>query len=82
MRKLKVANKLRLSGPAVLLLKCLLPIILSALIYTASYTSSLDTYNAALFYPTLASQMEHILMSLLLTVGGALLLDISAKENK
>lgn len=79
MKKTKIKQRAVLSNGAVRLFKVLLAPITLALIYTAAYASSLDTYDAARFYPVLASQMEHILMSLLLTVGGTLAYDLKVK---
>lgn len=71
----------KLSRGAVKILSAGLPAVALALIRTAAYTSSLDTYGAARYYPVLRGSMEHILMSLMLTVVGALLYDIAVKRQ-
>lgn len=46
-------------------------------LYIAVWAASLDVYDAARLYSLLAEQMEHAMMSLLLTVAGAVVLDIA-----
>ena len=74
-------HKLRLTNDAERILICLLTPIAAMLVITVFFYSSLDTYEAARFYPMLCSTLEHIMMSLLITVGGSLLLDIELKRR-
>ena len=51
------------------------------LIYIAFTRSSLDLYDAARLHTFFIEQMEHALMSLLLVIGGGVMLDIALKER-
>ena len=53
----------------------------AALIYTAFTYSSMDAYDAARYYGLFVNQIEHALMSLMLTVLGAAILDIEIKQK-
>lgn len=80
--KQKRKNPTRLSPVAErTLIHLLTPIALST-VATAFSVSSLDTYELARAYPLLCDGLEHIMMSLLLAVGGTLLLDIEIKRNR
>ncbi len=81
MRKRRNKSKFRLAPTSQRLLICLLAPISAAALYTAFCRASLDTYDAARLYGMLVAEMEHILMSLLLAVGGALALDITLKRG-
>ncbi len=63
------------------LIRLLAPIS-AVLVATVFKRASLDTYDAARMYSTFALEMEHILMSLLLTVGGTAVLDIALKRHR
>ena len=76
---MKYINQLSRGAMRILLFG--LPAVASGLIYTAAYASSLDTYDAARHYPILRDSMEHILMSLMLTVVGALIYDLTVKRK-
>ncbi len=81
MKKRGNKSKFRLAPTAQRLLVYLLTPIAAAALYTAFCRASLDTYDAARLYGMLGSEMEHILMSLLLSVGGVLALDITLKRG-
>ena len=69
------------SKEAARILKFGLTAVSAALIYTAFTYSSLDTYDAARCYSVFTNQIEHALMSLILTVLGAAILDIEVKQK-
>lgn len=77
--KQKHRSKLTITAERILI--CLLTPIAAMLVITAFFYSSLDTYDAARLYPMLCSAMEHIMMSLLLAVGGSLLFDMELKRR-
>lgn len=66
---------------AVTILHCGLPAVAAALIGCCFYITSLTAYDAARLYPIFTQMIEHILMSLLLIVGGALLYDLAWREK-
>ena len=75
-------KKIILCDAALCLLKWGLAAVSAALLYIAFTTASLDKYDAARLHSLFAEQMEHVLMSLLIVVGGAVMLDIAVKEKK
>ncbi len=66
---------------AVGILKFGLAAVSAALIYTAFTYASMDTYDAARYYGAFVNQIEHALMSLMLTVLGTAILDIEVKQK-
>lgn len=83
-RSIKSAGSLfgDLSSHTIKLLNYLLPIILLEFIWLAIafYSDiSADPIYALGYYPII---IEHLMMSLLLTIGGAVLFDISIKEYR
>ncbi len=74
-------KKFRVCRPAWLFLEWGLLAVSAVLIYIAFTRASLDLYDAARLHAFFVEQMEHALMSLLLVVGGGVLLDIGVKES-
>ena len=74
-------KKRTLSRSAAGILHWGLPAVSAVLLGTVFYISGFSVYDAARYYPATASAMEHILMSLLLVVCGALLADIAEKRQ-
>lgn len=64
---------------AMAVLKYGLAAVSAVLIYIAFSTASMDGYDFARLHSLFVEQMEHAMMSLLLIVGGAVLLDVSLK---
>ncbi len=73
---------MKLSKRALKIFELGLPIVAIALIYCAAWIASLDTYDAARLYMQTYSMIEHVMMSLLLIVGGALLFDLGERERQ
>ena len=59
-----------------------LPLISISLVVFAFIISSLDAYETARYYTLITDAFEHILMALLITVGGGVLLDIAIREKE
>lgn len=68
------------SRGACLILRLGLPVIAAELIYVAASLSELSGYDIARLGLYIYTMLEHILMSLTLVVGGALLFDIALGE--
>ncbi|MBQ2766261.1 MAG: hypothetical protein IJF48_04680 [Clostridia bacterium] len=62
-------------------LKYGLAVVSAVLIYIAFTTASLDAYDAARLHVLFVEEMEHALMSLLLIIAGAVLLDIAISKR-
>ena len=58
-----------------------LPFIALELTYIAVNISEMNTYELAKSRLSTASELEHVLMGLLLLVGGALLFDLASRER-
>lgn len=80
MKKPVTMRPRKLVRGADLILRFGLPLIAAELIYIAASLSSFDSYDIARLGMYIYSMMEHILMSLTLVVGGALLFDIAFRE--
>jgi len=68
-----------LSGRAVRLYARMLPVIAAAAIACAVTVGRMEPYDAARLYQRTYMMLEHVLMSLTLTVGGGLLLDLAER---
>ncbi len=60
-------------------LKYGLAVVSAVLIYIAFSTATMDAYDFSRLHTLFVEQIEHAMMSLLLIVGGAVLLDVSLK---
>lgn len=74
-------KKCTLSSRSQRLFELMLPIIAAALIYCAATISSMEPYDAARLYARTYSMMEHVMMSLMLVVGGGLLFDLNERQD-
>ncbi len=74
-------NRFILCRPAHSFLKWGLFAVSAVLIYIAFTRASLEAYDAARLHTFFVEQTEHALMSLLLVVGGGVLLDIEVKKR-
>ncbi|MBQ8249386.1 MAG: hypothetical protein IJY93_05830 [Clostridia bacterium] len=74
-------NKFIFCRPAWMFLKWGLFAVSAVLIYIAFTRASLDIYDATRLHTFFVEQMEHALMSLLLVIGGGVLLDIEVKKR-
>ena len=75
-------DKISLSDVAAKLLIAGLSVIIAYLIYIVVSILTMPNTNADVLKHVFAPQLEHILMSLMLVIGGSLLLDITIKEIK
>ena len=79
MKKLKFPT---LSRVSMKILKVGLAPVALTFIYIAFAQSSLDAYDTARLFPSFLSQLEHAVMSLTLVICGALLKDMSYREQE
>ena len=68
-----------LSGRAVRLYQRMLPVIAAACLYLAVSIGRMEPYDAARLSMRTYAMLEHVMMSLTLTVGGGLLLDLAER---
>ncbi len=66
---------------AISILRYGLPFVALELTYVAVRLSKMNTYELAKSRLCAAAELEHVLMGLLLLVGGALLFDLASRER-
>ncbi len=54
----------------------------AVLLYIAFSAASMNEYDFARLHVLFVEQMEHVMMSLLLIIGGAVLLDIEQRKRR
>ncbi|MCI8386979.1 MAG: hypothetical protein HFE63_00740 [Clostridiales bacterium] len=84
MKKLTIYKKFRqhhFARGAFMILRCGLPIIAAELIFIAISLSMMTSYDITRLCEYIHSIIEHIIMSLTLIVGGALLFDLAWHEH-
>ena len=80
MKNIRVLKKPDISKLSRAILGAGLPVISLALIVGAVWLTTLSSYDLARLTPYIHSIYEHILMSLTLIVGGAMVADIAARD--
>ena len=80
-RELKNTRRVRLGSGGRSILRVGLPIVSAELIAVAARCSEMTTYELASGVGATRLMLEHILMSTVLIIGGALLFDIAEREK-
>lgn len=80
MKNIRILKKPDISKLSQSILAAGLPVVSLALIGGAVWLTTLDSYDLARLTPYIHSIYEHILMSLTLIVGGAMVADIAARD--
>ncbi|MBQ0010988.1 MAG: hypothetical protein KBS76_07820 [Ruminococcus sp.] len=79
-RKAGIAGKKTVGKDALFLISATAPLVLLQLGYAVLYTARLDAYALSTMRDTVSLLFENVLMSLLISVGGSLLLDLAERE--
>lgn len=79
-REVKKPRRVRLGSGGISILRVGLPVVSAELIAVAVRCSEMSTYELVSGVGATRSMLEHILMSVVLIIGGALLFDIAERE--